>query len=232
VTRSLSLKKKSGLVALILGKTGGGKGTISNKMLQNFPMFQHLSSGDVLRHHVKDRTPVGLKAKEFMDSGDLVPDDVMIKLLVEDCKALLEPPDGDSSSAKSLLLDGFPRTLEQAIALEKSMHVDFVINLDIPTDTIVVRLSDRWIHPGSGRVYSYGYKPPKVPEKDDITGEPLEQREDDKPENIRRRLRAYDEATLPMVDYYANKGILKTFAGTKSDVIYINVRQWLEEVMA
>lgn len=214
-----------------MGKPGGGKGTISNKILNNFPQFQHLSSGDVLRHHVKEKTPVGMKAKEYMESGELVPDDVMIKLLVEDCKALLEPPDGNPDNAKSLLLDGFPRTLEQAIALEKSMHVDFVINLDIPTETIIMRLSDRWIHPPSGRVYSYGYRPPKVPEKDDITGEPLDQREDDKPESIRTRLDAYDEATLPMIDYYVNQGLLKSFAGTKSDVIYIRVRQWLEEIL-
>mmetsp|Transcript_34431 Transcript_34431/g.83575 ORF Transcript_34431/g.83575 Transcript_34431/m.83575 type:complete len:255 (+) Transcript_34431:124-888(+) len=208
--------------ALILGKPGGGKGTISKKILNDFPQFHHVSTGDLLRQHVRDGTPLGKDAKKFMDAGELVPDELMIGLVMEEATPNLE--DG-----KSLLLDGFPRTVVQAKELDKSMHVDLVINLDIPTDTIVERIADRWIHPASGRVYSYSYKPPKVHGKDDVTGEPLVQRPDDEPEKVRARLNLYDEATFPLVEFYHGNGVLKSFQGTQSDVIYPEVQDWLDE---
>jgi nucleoside-triphosphate--adenylate kinase len=121
-----------------------------------------------------------------MESGKLVPDSLMINLLMDDAKPHIE-------EGRSLLLDGFPRTLQQAQALEEVAHIDTVVNLDIPTNTIVERIADRWIHPASGRIYSYSYKPPKVVGKDDVTGEPLVQRDDDKPESVRTRLAAYDK---------------------------------------
>ena len=121
-----------------------------------------------------------------MDAGKLVPDDLIINLVMEEATPNLE-------QGKSLLLDGFPRTAAQAEHLEEVVHVDLVINLDIPTDTIVERIADRWIHPASGRIYSYSYKPPKVHGKDDITGEDLVQRPDDQPEKVRARLEQYDE---------------------------------------
>lgn len=121
-----------------------------------------------------------------MDAGELVPDELMIDLVMEDATPFLE--DG-----KALLLDGFPRNLKQAEALEKVAHIDHVVNLNIPTETIVERIADRWIHPPSGRIYSYSYKPPKVEGLDDVTGEPLVQRDDDKPESVRTRLTAYDK---------------------------------------
>lgn len=157
-----------------------------------------------------------------MDTGALVPDELMINLVMEDATPFLE-------KGQSLLLDGFPRTLDQAKALENTVHIDMVVNLDIPTQTIVDRIADRWIHPASGRVYSYSYKPPKVEGKDDETGEPLVQRDDDKPESVRRRLDAYDQVTAPLVDFYESQGVLKTFHGTMSDVIYPEVKKWLEE---
>ena len=124
-----------------------------------------------------------------MDEGQLVPDKLMIELVMEDATPFLE--DG-----QSLLLDGFPRNLQQAKALEEVAHIDTVVNLDVPTETIVERIADRWIHPASGRIYSYAYKPPKVPGKDDVTGETLVQREDDKPASVRQRLAAYDKVSL------------------------------------
>jgi len=211
-----------GHMALILGKPGGGKGTISGKILADFPFFQHLSSGDILRHHVREKTPTGMEAKKYMDEGTLVPDDVMIKLIVEDASSIIK-------SGKSLMLDGFPRTGDQASSLEDVLHVDLVINLNIPTETIVERLSDRWIHAPSGRVYSYSYKPPKVEGKDNQTGESIVQRDDDKPESIRNRLDLYDQATAPLIDFYDKQGVLKTFTGTKSDVIYVSVKEWLDK---
>mmetsp|Transcript_17440 Transcript_17440/g.26485 ORF Transcript_17440/g.26485 Transcript_17440/m.26485 type:complete len:246 (-) Transcript_17440:143-880(-) len=207
---------------LILGKPGGGKGTISNKILADFPRLHHMSTGDILRANVRDETALGKEAKSYMDEGKLVPDRLMIDLVVEDAAPHIE--DGDS-----LLLDGFPRTLGQAKALDEVVNVDLVINLDIPTETIVERIADRWIHPTSGRVYSYSYKPPKIRGLDDETGEPLIQRDDDKPEKVRTRLQAYDEVTAPLVNFYDKRNVLKTFHGTKSDVIYLEVKEWLEE---
>lgn len=208
--------------ALILGKPGGGKGTISGKILKDFPQFHHISSGDLLRAHVRDETKLGKEAKSYMDQGKLVPDHLIIGLVMEEATPVLE-------TGKSLLLDGFPRTKSQAERLEEEVHVDLVINLDIPTETIVERIADRWIHPASGRIYSYSYKPPKVHGKDDETGEDLVQRPDDQPEKVRARLQQYDDATKPLVDYYNNNGVLRSFHGTKSDVIYPEVKKHLEQ---
>lgn len=207
--------------ALILGKPGGGKGTISGKILKDFPQFHHVSTGDLLRSHVRNETKLGLQAAQYMKEGKLVPDELMIGLVVEESTPILE-------KGESLLLDGFPRTVGQAEALEKSVHVDMVVNLDIPNETIIERLTDRWIHEPSGRIYSYSYKPPKVEGIDDETGEPLVQRHDDKPETVRARLELYDESTSPLVQYYESNGVLKSFRGTQSDVIYPEVKKWLQ----
>jgi len=208
---------------LILGKPGGGKGTISGKILKDFPKFHHLSTGDILRQHVRQGTKLGKEAKSYMDKGELVPDELMIGLVMDDAGPYME-------EGRSLLLDGFPRTLAQAKSLHDVVHIDVVVNLDIPTETIVNRIADRWIHPGSGRIYSYSYKPPKREGFDDETGEPLVQRPDDKPENVRTRLEAYDAVTAPLVEHYERLGVLKTFRGTQSDVIYPEVKSWLEDV--
>lgn len=228
ITATTEAAAQESKFVLILGKPGGGKGTISNKILKDFPAFKHLSTGDLLRQHVRNKTPIGLQAKQHMDSGDLVPDQIMIQLVLHDATAGHENETSNNNNS-SLLLDGFPRTMEQAIALDKSLEVDLVIDLNVPVETIVDRISDRWIHPASGRVYNYSYNPPKTKGKDDITNEDLIQREDDKPQTVRKRLEAYDNVTAPLIQYYSNKEILKTFTGTKSDVIYVDVQQWLEE---
>lgn len=151
-----------------------------------------MSTGDLLRQHVREQSELGLKAKAYMDSGALVPDELMIDLVMADASQYLE-------EGKSLLLDGFPRNIQQAIALDNVTHIDYVVNLDVPTETIVERIADRWIHPASGRLYSYSYKPPKTIGVDDITGEPLVQREDDKPNSVRTRLAAYDKVRVSAV---------------------------------
>lgn len=207
---------------LILGKPGGGKGTISGKILSDFPQFRHVSTGDELRQHVRNQTEIGREAKTYMDAGGLVPDKLMIKLVMNDAVDAVK-------KGQSLLLDGFPRTAAQARALDENLGVDLCINLCVPDETIVERISDRWIHPASGRVYSYSYRPPKVEGLDDETGDPLVQRDDDKPESVLRRLKKYEEATIPLVDYYSKKGVLQTFQGTMSDVIYPEVKNWLDE---
>ena len=155
---------------------------------QDFPKFHHLSTGDLLRQHVREQTSWGRQAATYMQAGELVPDALMIDLLLKDATPYLE-------EGQSLLLDGFPRNVEQAVALEQVAHIDYVVNLDIPTETIVERIADRWIHPASGRIYSYSYKPPRTVGIDDVTGEPLVQREDDKPESVRTRLEAYDKVS-------------------------------------
>jgi adenylate kinase len=187
-TMAASSPDESNHFALILGKPGGGKGTISKKILKDFSQFHHVSTGDLLRAHVREGTKLGKEAKQYMDEGKLVPDKLMIDLVMEEATPSLE-------EGKSLLLDGFPRTVVQAEGLEEAVHVDLVINLDIPTDTIVERIADRWIHPASGRVYSYSYKPPKKHGLDDDTGEKLIQRPDDQPAKVRARLDLYDEVS-------------------------------------
>jgi len=174
---------------LILGKPGGGKGTISSKILKDFPHMEHVSTGDILRQHVRDETELGKEAKSYMDRGDLVPDQVMIRLVLDDSMNAMD-------NGKHLLLDGFPRTIEQAVALDESIDVEVVVDLNIPTETIVERIADRWIHPASGRVYNYSYNPPLHHGKDDESGEDLIQRADDKPETVRKRLEAYNEVRL------------------------------------
>jgi adenylate kinases len=174
---------------LILGKPGGGKGTISKKILKDFPMFTHFSTGDLLRQHVLQKTEIGKEAKKHMDSGSLVPDDLMIRLVLDEAEK-------EAENGNSLLLDGFPRTMEQAKALAESVNVDLVVDLNVPNDTIIERISERYVHLGSGRVYNLSYNPPRVPGLDDVTGEKLVQREDDKPETVRRRLEAYDKVRI------------------------------------
>lgn len=197
---------------------GGGKGTISKKILKDFS-FHHLSTGDELRKHVSEGTEVGKEAKSYMDSGALVPDSLIIKLVLGEVANL--------PANINVLLDGFPRTEAQAVALDKDITVDICINLDIPEATIVERMSGRWIHMASGRVYAYDYNPPKVEGKDDVTGEDLEQREDDKAETVLARLRKYTEVTQPLIGYYEKQGVLASFAGTESDVIYPEVKKYL-----
>eukprot|EP00616_Rhizochromulina_sp_CCMP1243_P009971 CAMPEP_0118971008 /NCGR_PEP_ID=MMETSP1173-20130426/7775_1 /TAXON_ID=1034831 /ORGANISM="Rhizochromulina marina cf, Strain CCMP1243" /LENGTH=216 /DNA_ID=CAMNT_0006920433 /DNA_START=53 /DNA_END=703 /DNA_ORIENTATION=+ len=212
------MSKLARFTALIMGPPGGGKGTISKKILKDFS-FTHLSTGDVLRANVREATAIGQEAKGFMDSGNLVPDDLMVRLVLSEL---------EKTPVDRLLLDGFPRTRPQAEALGKHLHVDMALNLNVPTETIVARISNRWIHPGSGRIYAYDYNPPKVHGVDDETGEPLVQRDDDTPEAVRKRLTTYDTLTAPLLDFYGDHGVLQNFSGTESDVIYPMVKEYLD----
>ena len=171
-----------------------------------------MSTGDLLRQHVRKQTELGLQAKAFMDAGALVPDNLMIDLVLDESarvsteagiRSMGSGPaltttttttsTSSSASVPLLLLDGFPRNLPQTKALESVTSIDYVVNLNVPTETIVERIADRWIHPASGRVYSYSYKPPQCEGVDDVTGEPLIQRDDDQPQAVRTRLEAYDK---------------------------------------
>lgn len=186
---------------ILLGPPGAGKGTQAHAISQQFTIPQ-ISTGDMLRAAVQAKTPIGLEVKQVMDSGALVSDDIIIALVKE---RILAP-----DCAKGFLLDGFPRTTAQADALrEANIHVDHVIEIKVPDEEIVSRMSGRLVHSKSGRVYHKVHNPPQSPGKDDVTGEHLIQREDDLEETVRKRLKVYHQQTKPLVDYYqkwANKG--------------------------
>ena len=179
---------------ILLGGPGAGKGTQANYIKEQYQIPQ-ISTGDMLRAAVKAGSDLGLKAKEYMDSGGLVPDDVIIGLV----KERIEQPD----CAKGFLFDGFPRTIPQADAMkEAGVPIDGVVDIDVPDEEIIKRMSGRRVHLASGRTYHLVFNPPKVEGKDDQTGEPLIQRDDDKEETVRKRLQVYHDQTEPLIDYY------------------------------
>ncbi len=179
---------------ILLGAPGAGKGTQAQFLSKHFGIPQ-ISTGDMLRAAIAEGTALGKEAKKYMDAGQLVPDEVIVGLV----KERIAQPD----CAKGFLLDGFPRTVAQADALKAAgVDIDAVIEIDVPDEVIVERLSGRRVHPASGRTYHIQYNPPRQEGVDDETGEPLIQRDDDKPETIRKRLAVYHEQTAPLVDYY------------------------------
>ena len=179
---------------ILLGPPGAGKGTQANYIKEKFGIPQ-ISTGDMLRAAVKAGTKLGLEAKGIMDAGGLVRDDIIIglvkdRLLAPDCK------DG-------YMFDGFPRTIPQAEAMkEAGVPIDFVLEIDVPDSEIINRMSGRRVHLASGRTYHIKFNPPKVEGKDDVTGEPLIQRDDDKEETVKKRLEVYHQQTSALVGYY------------------------------
>ncbi|MDH5204208.1 MAG: adenylate kinase [Hylemonella sp.] len=179
---------------ILLGAPGAGKGTQAAYICQKFGIPQ-ISTGDMLRAAIKEGTPLGLQAKSVMESGELVSDDLIITLV----KERIEAPD----CAHGFLFDGFPRTIPQAQAMKSAgVKLDYVLEIDVPFEAIIERMSGRRSHPASGRTYHVKFNPPKVQGKDDITGESLVQREDDKEDTVRRRLDIYSAQTRPLVNYY------------------------------
>jgi adenylate kinase len=180
---------------ILLGPPGAGKGTQAAFITEKFNIPQ-ISTGDMLRAAVKAGSPMGLEAKKHMDSGGLVPDDVIIGLVKERIS--------QADCANGFLFDGFPRTIPQADALKAAnVSLDHVIEIDVDDKEIINRLSGRRVHPGSGRTYHIQFNPPKKEGKDDITGEDLIQRDDDKEETIKKRLEVYHEQTELLVGYYS-----------------------------
>ncbi|KAJ7986879.1 hypothetical protein DPEC_G00332980 [Dallia pectoralis] len=207
------------LRTVIMGPPGSGKGTVSGRIVKSFGL-PHLSSGDLLRSNIKAKTELGLLMKSCIDQGQLVPDDIMSRIILTEMRNM------DQSS---WLLDGFPRTVAQAESLDAVVRVDTVINLDVPFQTIKQRLTSRWLHQPSGRVYNIDFNPPKIAGIDDITGEPLTQRDDDTPETVNKRLRAYEYQTQPVLEYYRSKGLLETFTGTETNEIWPHVQAFLSK---
>ena len=194
--------------AILLGGPGAGKGTQADFICDKYGIPK-ISTGDMLRAAVKAGTPVGLEAKKVMDSGGLVSDDIILALVRERLQA--------ADCQSGFLFDGFPRTIPQAQALAREgVTIDCVVEIVVNDDEIVRRMSGRRVHPGSGRTYHVEFNPPKMPGKDDVTGEDLVQRDDDREVTVRNRLLIYHDQTVPLVDYYkkisAQNGHLALFS--------------------
>ena len=184
---------------ILLGPPGAGKGTQANFIREKFGIPQ-ISTGDMLRAARAAKTPLGLEAGKLMDAGHLVPDDIIIGLV----KERLTAPD----CRRGYLFDGFPRTIPQAEALKDAgVAIDYVLEIDVPDDEIISRMSGRRVHPGSGRVYHVKFNPPRAEGRDDASGEALVQREDDKEDTVRKRLEVYRQQTRPLIEHYKKEPV-------------------------
>jgi adenylate kinase len=198
-------------VVVLLGAPGAGKGTQAEILAEQLGI-PHVSTGDLFRTAVRDGSPIGLEARRYMERGQLVPDDITIRMLLD----RLTAPD----AADGVILDGFPRNRPQAEALasalaERGSAVDRALTIDVPTDELVRRLSGRWVCRDSGHVYNESTNPPKVPGRCDLDGSPLIQREDDKPETIRARLTQQLASLGEVVDHYDQAGLLRVVNGVQ-----------------
>jgi len=209
---------------ILLGPPGAGKGTQANNLIRDYGVVQ-LSTGDMLRAAVKSGTKIGRKAKAVMEAGELVSDEIVAGIVRERIQ--------QTDCAKGFMLDGFPRTQVQAELLDQMLAelgvgIDRVIEFQVDNETVVQRISGRRIHQSSGRTYHVEFNPPKQEGRDDVTGEPLVQREDDNADTFRNRLNAYHEQTAPLVSYYSNKGNLVSIDGMQSpEEVYTSLRNTL-----
>ena len=205
---------------IMLGAPGAGKGTQAKK-IADVCKIPHISTGDIFRANIKNGTELGAKAKEYMDKGLLVPDELVCDLVVDriqqdDCK-------------KGFIIDGFQRTITQANAMTNSLsaigqNMDFAIDVDVPDENIIHRMSGRRACVGCGATYHIVYNPTKVENICDVCGEKLILRDDDKPETVKKRLNVYHEQTQPLIDYYQTQGILRTLDGTKDmDEVFADI---------
>ncbi len=208
---------------IFIGPPGSGKGTAASKVAHEFSI-PHISTGDIIRKNISNKTPLGIKAKKIVDSGGLIPDKLTIDLMQQ---RLLE-----ADAQNGWIIDGFPRTIEQTTWTLHNVDVDLFVLFEVSEETIIHRLSGRLIHPGSGRVYHVEYNPPSSPMKDDITQEPLIQRPDDKPDVIRQRFENYYTETAPLLTILESQTKLadKLFTLDSSPAPEIVVRTICERV--
>ena len=196
----------------MLGAPGAGKGTQAKKIAAKYAI-PHISTGDIFRANIKNNTELGQKAKTYMDKGELVPDELVVDLIMDRFK--------EADCANGYVLDGFPRTIPQAEALDKALSangesVDYAINVEVPDENIINRMSGRRACVGCGATYHIQFNAPKVEGVCDTCGEKLILRDDDKPETVKNRLSVYHEQTQPLIDYYSKKGVLAEVDGTQS----------------
>ncbi len=212
---------------ILLGPPGGGKGTQAKKIVEKYGI-PHIATGDILREAVAKGTELGKKAKEYMEKGELVPDEIVIGIVRE----RLKQPDCE----KGFLLDGFPRTIKQAEALDEMLKelgkkIDAVIYIDVPEEEVVKRIAYRRTCKKCGAVYHLIYAPPKEDNKCDKCGGELYQREDDREDVVRQRYKVYMENTAPLIDYYEKRGILYRVDGTKSiDEVFAQIDEILQKI--
>lgn len=245
---------------ILVGAPGVGKGTQAERLMKRFPQLSAVSSGDLLRNAVRNKTPLGksslyllllpfqrvsifyrrfcsdgipvpgLEAESHMQSGSLVPDEMILRLILSELKskswippstslADAAPSLPSSAPTASFILDGFPRTSPQASKLDSLIPINLVVSLITPVNIILGRIANRWVHAPSGRVYNTGFNKPKVEGKDDVTGEALTKREDDGEETWRARLRKFEETSEPLLEHYERKGVLWRVEGDSSDEI-------------
>ena len=195
---------------IMLGAPGAGKGTQAKKIAEKY-QIPHISTGDIFRANIKNGTELGKKAKTYMDQGLLVPDELVVDLVVDRV--------GQEDCTKGYVLDGFPRTIPQAEALDKALaelgqKMDFAVDVEVPDENIINRMSGRRACVGCGATYHLVYAPTKMENVCDNCGGELVLRDDDKPETVKKRLDVYHEQTQPLIEYYTNSGILKTVDGT------------------
>lgn len=204
---------------VFLGPPGAGKGTMAGRLADELGI-PHISTGDMFRAAMANETELGLKAKAIMAAGDLVPDELTI--------AMVEERLSQADAQKGYILDGFPRTIPQAEALDTFATVDTAVQFELAQEQLVRRLSGRRVHKPSGRTYHVEFSPPKVAGKDDVTGEDLIQRADDTEEAIKNRLKVYDDQTAPLIDFYKGQGKLrKVSAEPAPDDVYKSLKQTL-----
>lgn len=237
---------------ILVGAPGVGKGTQAERLMQRFPQLSAVSSGDLLRESVRNKTALGrlrvdmtatlrclrltafrctgLQAESIMRAGELVPDNMILKLILNELKSKrwvspkssvsdAVPAEPSDDPTASFILDGFPRTANQASRLDALIPINLVVSLITPVDIILSRIASRWVHAPSGRVYNTDFNAPKVEGKDDVTGEPLTKRPDDDEATWKQRLRKFDETSQPLLEHYEKKGILWTVMGNSSDAI-------------
>jgi len=247
-------KLKKAARIILVGAPGVGKGTQSERLIHRYPQLCSLATGDLLRDHVKRQTSLGKKAQSYMSGGGLVPDPLILGLILNELTtrkwistdksndeiiAALDRGNGSASSAvepsndpnTSFILDGFPRTASQAQYLSHLLPMNLVCHLVTPIDIILSRIANRWTHAASGRVYNIGFNDPKVPGKDDVTGENLVQREDDSEATWRKRLAKFDETSIPLLDFYRKKdpNLVFEVKGNSSDEISPRLFAEIEE---
>ncbi|WEW58747.1 Adenylate kinase 2 [Emydomyces testavorans] len=215
---------------ILVGAPGVGKGTQTERLIKRYPQLASISSGDLLRDHVRNRTPLGIQAESTIQAGNLVPDAMMLELISSELVLkgwLSKTASSSSPSTKApelnpsacFILDGFPRTAAQASSLESLVPINLVVHLLTPPAVIISRIASRWVHPESGRVYNTDFNAPKVAGKDDVTGEPLVQRQDDSIDVWKQRLKKFEETSRSLLDYYDKQGCVWRVEGNSSDEI-------------
>lgn len=215
---------------ILLGPPGAGKGTLSSKIIENKQAVQ-ISTGDIFRYNISNETELGLKAKAYMDKGELVPDELTIDLLWDKFDSL-----GEENKDSIILFDGFPRTISQAKALddgmeERNQKIDMVIYFDVDDEILIQRLTGRRTCPQCGATYHITNNPPKIEDVCDKCGTKLIQRADDTIETVKNRIDVYNKQTSVLIEYYTNKGILKSIDGTKKpDLVYKEFEDKLGEI--